>query len=709
MHVNRIHVAPLFQLLCAFLAVVIVCVPSNAADDVPFDFLVGRAIRDITGPAVGVQMFGFVRADQISEGIHLRQRARTFIIAERDGARRVVLVTADLGSVTNEIQREVVDRLERLYPGVYGKDNVLISATHTHAGPAGYWHYGANTPLGSPFYGEYFAKIVAAIVSSITAAHENLQPAAILINRGRVEEAGAQRSARAYLNNPQEERDRYDSDTDKEMTLLKFVSESGEIGSLNWFAVHPTSMTYNNRLISGDHKGYAAFEFERRRGTHYDSDDDFVAAFAQSNCGDVTSNLNLNNTGPGKDDFESTRIIGERQLAEAVRLFRTANEPLAAKIDYRHRYVDFSTLTVGDEYTHAGEQRTAPSAYGYAFAAGSTEDGGGHPLFKEGMTERNPFIDGLVRGILPIPPPSDELRALHLPKAILAAPGGMDPPGQAQVQPLGIVTIGQLVLVAGPAEFTTMSGRRIREAVAATIGEGAKYVVIAGYTNGYSGYVTTREEYQVQHYEGGHTLFGPWTQAGYQQEFVRLAKTLADDMATESGPDPREVRGTVESTPLGTEFDRPPQEAKFGDVMNDAAEKYAPGDVVEVTFWTGHPQNGFATAENYVSIERNLNGAWSEVARDGDWSTRCRWTQPGAEPEKPKEPADTPQTKPPADPLAAPTKKLTPDAHLVKIQWTIPLDVSLGEYRIVHLGTYRDQESGKVGKVTGKSRAFQVD
>lgn len=37
------------------------------------------------------------------------------------------------------------------------------------------------------------------------------------------------------------------------------------------------------------------------------------------------------------------------------------------------------------------------------------------------------------------------------------------------------------------------------------------YVVIAGPANTYSHYVTTREEYAVQRYEGASTIYGPCT------------------------------------------------------------------------------------------------------------------------------------------------------------------------------------------------------
>lgn len=67
------------------------------------------------------------------------------------------------------------------------------------------------------------------------------------------------------------------------------------------------------------------------------------------------------------------------------------------------------------------------------------------------------------------------------------------------------MTISKLLRIA---EFTTMAGRRLREAVKETLisnGNGEfnnnTEVIIAGLTNTYSQYIATFEEYEQQRYE----------------------------------------------------------------------------------------------------------------------------------------------------------------------------------------------------------------
>lgn len=276
----------------------------------------------------------------------------------------LVDVPFELLNMSHEIGLSVVDNLQAKHGGLYSLDNVVLSATHTHSSPAGYSHDGT-------FREAYFDAVVQGITDAIESAHESMQPGRILLGQREVEAAGANRSAIAYAQNPEAERARYLDDTDKEMTLLKLEGEDGIIGALSWFAVHPTSLTYNNFLVSADHKGIASFEMERRARMRSGTTPQFIAAFAQNNCGDVTGNLNLDNAGPGVGDYDGARISGERQLDVAMALLGSASEPLRGGVDYRLDAVDFTALEVDDAFTGAGPQKTCFPAYGYDFAGSS--------------------------------------------------------------------------------------------------------------------------------------------------------------------------------------------------------------------------------------------------------------------------------------------------------------------------------------------------
>ena len=106
-------------------------------------------------------------------------------------------------------------------------------------------------------------------------------------------------------------------------TLLRIERDGRLVGAVNWFATHGTSMTNNNRLISSDNKGYAAYHWERlgarRRLPSTPRPPGLVVAFAQTNAGDMSPNLNLApGSGPTDDEFENTRLIGPAAVRGGV-------------------------------------------------------------------------------------------------------------------------------------------------------------------------------------------------------------------------------------------------------------------------------------------------------------------------------------------------------------------------------------------------------
>ncbi len=520
-----------------------------------------------------------------------------------------------------------------------------------------------------------------------------------------MENAGANRSMPAYLLNPAEERAKYPSETDKTMTLLSLVGAKGPIAEVNWFAVHPTSMTNLNKLVSGDNKGYASLQLEAERKSTDPAGGAFVALFAQTNCGDVSPNVNVNFTGPGKTDTESTRIIGQRQADVARQLLGKANEMIEGPIETLQTFVDFSTLVVSNEFTGMGDQPLFASAFGYPFAAGA-EDGRGHPLFREGMKEPNPLIDGIIRAAIRPPEPSADFRAGHRPKVILFAPGLYRPPMQEQVLPLGLVRLGSVVLVVGPCEYTTMSGRRIREAVAKELGVEPSHVIIAGYSNDFAGYVTTYEEYQSQQYEGGHTLFGPWTEAGHRQEFVKLARGLKGKETVAPKAMPVDWRGKAASTWQEGPDENAPQGGEFGDVVTPPAASYKPGDRAEAVLWTGNPSNDYRRGERYFAVERLEGGSWKQVVDDGAWETTIEWKQTEKLDPKLVDKNGKKDPKMEAFKLSPAPRELRPDPFEVTLRWNIPQETPAGTYRFVHDGRYK--ASGKVERFVSATPSFQV-
>jgi len=73
---------------------------------------------------------------------------------------------------------------------------------------------------------------------------------------------------------------------------------------------------------------------------------------------------------------------------------------------------------------------------------------------------------------------------------------------QPKIVSTQVAMIGNVVIAGVPAEFTTMSGRRLREAIKKVMSDTSDdetSVIVAGLCNSYSDYVTTPEEYQVSY------------------------------------------------------------------------------------------------------------------------------------------------------------------------------------------------------------------
>ncbi|MBB6567390.1 neutral/alkaline ceramidase [Kribbella sandramycini] len=632
---------------------------------------VGVGLGDVTGPAAENGMMGYSMPQQQTAGIHLRTRARAYVVD--DGTRRIAFVTAELGAIFQSVHQGVLRELARKYGGLYTEQNVLLNATHTHAACGGDSHYAAYDLAILGFQQQVYDAVVSGIVDAIDRAHANLAPGSITLGRTELTGASVNRSRVAFDRNP--DKAHFPAAIDPAVTVLRFRQGARDVGAITWFATHATSMSNGNRLISSDNKGYAAYAWEHdHAGVRYlDGAPGFVAAFAQTNSGDMSPNLNLQ-PGTPETEVENTRTIGDLQFQAGRQAFAAADEVVAGGIDYRMCYVNLADVAVDGRYTPSGRpQRTCTAAIGVSMLAGSTEDGPGLPL-PEGV--KNPFIEWLGGADAPIP---QALADAHAPKVIAVPFGAMKPyPWVPEVLPLQLVRIGQLYLVAVPAEVTIVAGLRLRRTVAAELGVPVDQVLIQGYANAYSQYVTTPEEYDSQQYEGASTLFGRYTLPAYQQEFAKLAAAMKSGAGVPHGPTPRDLRGKLVNFQPGVVADGPPLLKKFGDVLTAPKPAYQRGQQVTAGFVTGHPKNDLRRDGTFFEIQRAVDGGWVRYADDGDWATKFHWTRTfGAE-------------------------------SRADIVWDVPADTPPGKYRIVHHGAWKQLLTGKITGFTCVSSPFLI-
>lgn len=676
------------------------------ADPTTYQIGVGRA--DVTGPAAEIVFNGYANFAQAGAGIHTRLYSRAFIVG--DDQHRVVFVSVDIGMISQLVRMQVIKSLHESYGELYTDSNVCLSSTHTHSGPGGFFQYLLyNIPIKG-FVKQSMDAVVQGIVKSIKLAHDSVRPGHVTYKVGNLEDANINRSPLSYLQNPYAERALYDADTDHQMVLLKFTDEStGEaIGMVNWFAVHCTSVNNTNLLVSSDNKGIAALLFEQRMDPgSLPGRSKFVGAFAQANEGDVSPNTRgamCQDTGepcdaatstcggsskmcyalgPGKDMFESARIIGEKQYEKAWELFQTADIPISGPVKSIHQYINMASAPVvlNDTTTVT----TCSAALGHSFAAGTTDGPGMFDFKQHTQAGQENTLWNIIRNL--IKPPSKEIVECHKPKPVLFATGEMAMPfaWTPAIISTQLLQLGNFIIAAAPGEFTTMSGRRLRNVVKKAFEKGEHsgdiQVAIAGLSNTYTNYVATFEEYQFQRYEGASTLFGPRTLDAYLQQFGRLADALVKDETLDAGPSPPDLLKEQISLVTPVLIDTAPMLKRFGDVVLDPLASYSKGQIVEVTFISGNPRNNPMLDGTFLTVERkdDASSGWIVVATDADWETKFMWRQ---------------------------TNTLLGQSEAT-VQWQVPQDAKSGEYRIRHLGYRKNLLSG-IKPYQGLSKTFMV-
>jgi neutral ceramidase len=525
----------------------------------------GRA--DITPPpGLGLEAYGPFGGQ--ANGYRHRLYARVILLEDGTGE-RIALVAVDLAQISLLLHREVARRTA-LTAGI-GVDRLLMAATHAHSGPGHFFSeeaynlHSAGVKGFDPAMVDFLADRIAAAVEH-AAAHLTRAVAGWIqqpvwgLTRNRSRIAWQQNPHAPGRPRPPPDLPPDQQSIDPTWTMLRVdtISAAGdrfEAGAFSVFAFHPTGNPWANDLYDGDVSAIVERGLERymdRQAGHAEAfaprsvhllangveGDVSLVGLPERRCDRPSLGRELRPGGPktppaldswssesdrpGSDCVVRARTFvnatGDALAAEATAIYKAAAGRLSGDLTLGRAFRTYD-LT-GPEWP--ARMCEAPMI-GRGAGAGA-EDGpsllAGWKVFglidlemKEGTAE--PTATGCQA-------PKKNLHWL-----LRLVVGPLELPAAMQ---LSVVRLGDMLLGAIPAEPTTEVGFRLKEAMlesAAEAGLEAASAAIIGLANGYLQYVATPEEYVVQHYEGGSTLYGPGTASALEGELRRLVGELA--------------------------------------------------------------------------------------------------------------------------------------------------------------------------------------
>jgi neutral ceramidase len=482
-----------------------------AADDVG-ELLAGAAEVDLTPPP-GLPKAGYSRNAHTGTGFRTRLRAR--VVHLRAGTSSVAIVATDLLGGSAVLQHLVAARVAECTDVPLA--GLFLGATHTHGAP-GQFHgtdfynrFSANKPGFDPLWTAFLAERIAGAVRE---AVESRRPAALAWGRTEVRGLTRNRSIAAHRRNPGRAGEDAAGAVNPWLELLRVDALAGDGGTeplaaFAVFSIHGTAVPMTTRPYNADLWAYLCAELGDRVAASHGRRP--VAGALQGTHGDVTPALQ------GRAGHAEASRIGRAIGAVAADLYGSLDGELdrRPRLGYGLREVDLRTAP-----SAAGTRLPWRPAVGAALLAGAVENEtpvvAAIPPFRAGCGKRfgakGPHAEKWVVG-------SRWLQPLVLP---------LD--GFPRVIPVHVVRAGGVVLAGLPMEITLESGRRIADAAGqawTAAGGDPVRVVVSSVADEYAGYCTTVDEYALQYYEGGHTLYGPRTQQFFAGCVAEVAAAVA--------------------------------------------------------------------------------------------------------------------------------------------------------------------------------------
>ncbi len=255
--------------------------------------------QTVITPQHNVQMYGFARS-QVSTGVHDDLYAKSIAIENVDGTQAIMLVLSLCG-ITEEY-------IGILRGGIQEKtgvpeNHILISCTHTHAGPllgsSNFGPVGAGDKQYPPFFTER-------AIASCVEAWNNRVPARIGFGTTEVFELGRHRRKLLYGG----------LHPDPEVVIMKIEDANGKLMGVAYnYGCHPSTLDWQNTLFSEDWPYYTNEGLKQELGA------DIWTAYFQGAEGDINTGYESELSAVGVDmDIRNYWYIEKKglQMSDAV-------------------------------------------------------------------------------------------------------------------------------------------------------------------------------------------------------------------------------------------------------------------------------------------------------------------------------------------------------------------------------------------------------
>ena len=492
----------------------------------------GAISVDVTPPP-GMPMGGYSVMANSGKGFRTRLKARVVYLNDGQG-HSTALVQTDLTAGSLLVQHKVVEAVAEK-TGLKASD-IVITASHSHSAPVNHFEndfYNKHMSSGQGLEEEFLNFASQRIADGILKAYEDRRPALVATGRKDIYGYNRNRALDAYILNKNiseyslEDPEAKFKAINPAMFMIRIDVQDDQgsykpLAAFSSFSVHATALSVPVEVYNSDLFAYAQKDLEWAIENKYETPWKVVHGLTTGTQGDMAPALpdNGDNTfGHHEVNWVEAKKLGQGIGKEAIALFEELGARLTAKV---------SIATAGRELNIRqsnkidGIELCEDPAVGAPTAAGAYERRtpflAAIPFLKGGniMSRSWVFTDGCqgnkthlgFKYLQPLLEPKDSF-----PNTVL----------------FQLIKINDTVVMPLPFEVTTESGRRMAERVSnefSKANNGIEHAWIAGNANGYFGYTTTPEEYALQNYEGGHTLYGRYSTPYLTAQLGKLAKDL---------------------------------------------------------------------------------------------------------------------------------------------------------------------------------------